>query len=63
MVNHKDGNKANNKAENLEWVSHSENDLHAYKNKLRKPYPCQFKHSILAYDKNTGVFVKEFTNV
>lgn len=29
-VNHKDGNRANNKAENLEWVSYSDNLEHAY---------------------------------
>lgn len=36
IVNHKDDNKQNNHYKNLEWVTHSENDLHAYKHNLRK---------------------------
>lgn len=63
IVNHKDGNKLNNIAENLEWVTHSENDLHAYKLKLRKPYPCQFKHRIIAYNLFTKEIIKIYNNV
>ena len=35
FINHIDGNKQNNRAENLEWCTHAENIEHSYKNGLQ----------------------------
>lgn len=35
-VNHRDEKKSNNNVNNLEWVTYSENSIHALKNKLSK---------------------------
>ena len=37
QINHKDGNKNNNTANNLEWCDGSSNIQHAYDTGLRKP--------------------------
>ena len=35
-INHKNGNKKDNRIENLEWCNHSMNLIHAYQNELNR---------------------------
>lgn len=63
VVNHINGNKQDNKATNLEWVTRSENDLHAFRMGLRDVYPCTFKHRIIRYDLSDGRILQIYSNV
>lgn len=58
VVNHRDGNPANDELVNLEWATHSQNNLHAYKQGLRpnSAFP------ILVKDLETGA-ITEYVNV
>lgn len=40
-INHKDGDKLNNRIENLEWVTYTDNNIHALKLGLRNPRGCK----------------------
>lgn len=57
MVNHKDGNRLNNKKSNLEWNTNSENQLHAVRLGLKVGLkgannPCS--HSVYTINIETG---------
>ena len=66
-VNHKDGNRLNNKVENLEWVSKSENISHSYlvlNRRVSKPWLGKFgadHHAAVALigeNKKTGEVIR-----
>lgn len=54
VVNHKDGNRINNKYSNLQWTTQTENVQHAHNTKLINNH----KYSIIAKNINTGDIIE-----
>lgn len=58
-INHKDGNKANNNADNLEWCTSRENKIHAIRTGLRPPASDRQRENARFYGKKNFKYMRE----
>ena len=61
-VNHINGQKEDNNINNLEWCNSSENQLHAFRNGLKKPQINNEK-AVIMYSKEDRKFIMEFKSI
>lgn len=63
VVNHIDGDKQNNRADNLEWCTRSYNDLHAFKLGLRVPTCGGTSKAVYKLDKDTMAILGKYPSL